>query len=493
MRKQSSELEADTETDIPSVVPIVHDVLSSPGQPLDASTRTFMESRFGHDFSQVRVHTDERAAESARTVNALAYTVGQDIVFKEGHYQPSVPAGQPLLAHELAHVVQQGRGGSIPPQLSPQSPLEQAADSTASMFMHSNGHVQVAGASALGLARQIDITEEKPDLVRKMPLKKPPQIKPASTATQIHPIDMMFQAESNRWLVSIDGIPVAEITVANKNTSFTLDVNTTGSTATVRLSHEGDASLAPATTAQATLGLNIQLTEVDLRQPTERSAPPSAPPVSREEAKGTAELVVAPPSVFPWLDEPRRGEVELVQLPLPAQLSDFEEGIRAKEQAISGIILDPDDHSQIIGYNVGTGSVTLLTDREGHIVLGDEGGLETPLLDPLDLLPTPGTAGKVATGIGGRLAVKVGIKAASKKAATGGLKVGLSVLARMRGVAKRLAGRGLRKLLDESPAFVRRITKAGLDHSFERHAVEWFGRTVSKKRTMQYGVRLLGG
>jgi hypothetical protein len=56
--------------------PIVHETLSSPGQPLDASTRAFMERRFGHDFSKIRIHADEKAAASARAVNALAYTVG---------------------------------------------------------------------------------------------------------------------------------------------------------------------------------------------------------------------------------------------------------------------------------------------------------------------------------------------------------------------------------------------------------------------------------
>src|SRR5262245_44873141 len=69
-----------------SIPPIVHDVLRSPGQPLETPTRTFMESWFGHDFSRVRVHTGARAAESAQAVNALAYTVGDDIVFGSNHY-----------------------------------------------------------------------------------------------------------------------------------------------------------------------------------------------------------------------------------------------------------------------------------------------------------------------------------------------------------------------------------------------------------------------
>lgn len=85
----------------------VDDVLRSGGRPLDASTRAFAEPRFGHDFSRVKIHTDSRAAESARAVNSFAYTVGQDIVFASGQYAPQSAEGRWLLGHELAHVVQQ--------------------------------------------------------------------------------------------------------------------------------------------------------------------------------------------------------------------------------------------------------------------------------------------------------------------------------------------------------------------------------------------------
>ena len=91
-----------------SVPPVVRDVLRSPGRPLDTTTRSFMEPRFGHDFGRVRVHADTKAAESARAVNALAYVVGQHAVFGAGQYAPGTGSGQRLLAHELAHVVQQG-------------------------------------------------------------------------------------------------------------------------------------------------------------------------------------------------------------------------------------------------------------------------------------------------------------------------------------------------------------------------------------------------
>jgi hypothetical protein len=87
--------------------PVVHEVLHSPGQPLDTATRAFMEPRFGHDFSHVRVHTDAKADESARAVEASAYTVGNQIAFGASRYAPESSEGRKLLAHELSHTIQQ--------------------------------------------------------------------------------------------------------------------------------------------------------------------------------------------------------------------------------------------------------------------------------------------------------------------------------------------------------------------------------------------------
>ena len=89
---------------------IVHDVLSSPGTPLDPSTRAEMEQGFGRNLGDVRVHTGDQAAASSRAVGARAYTVGADIVFDRGRYAPGSPEGRRLLAHELAHVAQQEAG-----------------------------------------------------------------------------------------------------------------------------------------------------------------------------------------------------------------------------------------------------------------------------------------------------------------------------------------------------------------------------------------------
>lgn len=92
------------------VPPIVHDVLRSPGRPLEPAVRRFFESRFGHDFGMVRIHTDTLASASAQAVSARAYTVGRNVAFAAGQYAPEGSSGTQLLAHELAHVVQQGGG-----------------------------------------------------------------------------------------------------------------------------------------------------------------------------------------------------------------------------------------------------------------------------------------------------------------------------------------------------------------------------------------------
>lgn len=96
---QSSKVTPDIETRV--------NALRGAGQPLPESVRAFFEPRFGYDFSDVRIHTDPLAAESAVAVNARSYTVGHDVVFDAGQYAPGTEAGKRLLAHELSHVMQQ--------------------------------------------------------------------------------------------------------------------------------------------------------------------------------------------------------------------------------------------------------------------------------------------------------------------------------------------------------------------------------------------------
>ena len=139
--------------------PAVYEALRSPGQPLDANTRAFSEARFGHDFGQVRVHTDSRAAKSARTVNALAYTVGNDVFFGANQYAPHSREGQRLLTHELTHTVQQdAKAPSAVEPLAGTSPEDvgerQARDATDAVARGNT--VSVISQSGRQLARQDD-------------------------------------------------------------------------------------------------------------------------------------------------------------------------------------------------------------------------------------------------------------------------------------------------------------------------------------------------
>ena len=134
------------------VPPIVEHVLQSTGQPLDAKTRNFMEPRFGHDFSKVRVHSDNVAAQSARAVDALAYTVDFHVVLDNQFLPAQSYRREKVLAHELAHVVQQSR---MPAQdsvtLLNDSGLESQADNSTRQVMR--GHQTTVSSSGAGLMR----------------------------------------------------------------------------------------------------------------------------------------------------------------------------------------------------------------------------------------------------------------------------------------------------------------------------------------------------
>lgn len=157
----------------------VHEVINSPGRPLDEPVRADMESRLGHDFSDVRVHDDGAAHASAASVNAHAYTVGSHMVFQRDAYDPSSSAGQQTLAHELTHVVQQrsgpvdgtATGGGIAVS-DPSDRFEREAAATAERAMSAPAHEHAAAAPstvqrsvaepALGIQREEGEEEEAP-------------------------------------------------------------------------------------------------------------------------------------------------------------------------------------------------------------------------------------------------------------------------------------------------------------------------------------------
>jgi hypothetical protein len=147
-----------------SVVPaLVHDVLRSPGQPLDAASQSFMEPQFGHDFSQVRIHADAQADESARAVNAQAFTVGRHIVFAKDRPPSNERAGRSLLAHELTHVVQQTKHSAMAtPQFfggDEHTPAEMEANQTADAIGHSTSPRAVSAHPGTGLHRKVKVSK----------------------------------------------------------------------------------------------------------------------------------------------------------------------------------------------------------------------------------------------------------------------------------------------------------------------------------------------
>jgi hypothetical protein len=130
------------------------------GKPLDSGVRADMETRFGESLGDVRIHDAESAHRSAAGLNAKAYTVGDDIAFNADRYAPHTAEGRRLLAHELAHVIQQRRGGTAPP-LTADAAHEASANTAAMQIASGAANVHVAGATAVGIARDPEDEKKK--------------------------------------------------------------------------------------------------------------------------------------------------------------------------------------------------------------------------------------------------------------------------------------------------------------------------------------------
>lgn len=143
---------AENQAESGEIPPNVYEVLRSPGQPLNPETRAFFERRFKHDFGKVRIHSDGRSAESAQAVNALAYTVGSHISFGAGSYRPYTTEGRQLIAHELAHVVQQSQ--NVLRSSASETHLEADADRAASAVTSESFPPALTGRAQAGVQRQ---------------------------------------------------------------------------------------------------------------------------------------------------------------------------------------------------------------------------------------------------------------------------------------------------------------------------------------------------
>src|SRR5215467_10482037 len=154
----------------------VHDVVGSGGgSPVEPGARSFLEERMGADFSDVRVHTGAKADESARSISAQAYTVGNDVVFRSGAYQPGTESGRHVLAHELTHVLQQKAGpvsgtpaaGGI--SLShPSDSFEQAAEHSADQVMSGGPAPSMPAAAGAGVTAQRETDDENPEELQRL-------------------------------------------------------------------------------------------------------------------------------------------------------------------------------------------------------------------------------------------------------------------------------------------------------------------------------------
>jgi len=198
LQRSTATEECDQRSDIP---PIVHEALDSSGQPLDTGTRALFEPRFGHDFGGVRVHIDSEAAESARAVNALAYTVGRDVVFGAGQFAPHSYEGRKLIAHELTHVVQQRSAVQLPDGVGKTGDrYEQRADAVASRVVAGEPVKDILEGTTSSGFKMTDMT--RPTLQREEVKKARTGVKEAVTAAEVTSIIDRGLAQIDEKLVS---------------------------------------------------------------------------------------------------------------------------------------------------------------------------------------------------------------------------------------------------------------------------------------------------
>ncbi len=164
----------------PSISARVDKVLQRPGKSLPKMTRIFMESRFGYNFNNVRIHSDNQAAEAAQSINARAFTKGNNIVFAQGQYLPQKRYGLNLLAHELTHTIQQGKAlekkitnSSVGREQSPLSIQNQDRTSIIRRIKWNTARDTGSDSYPWGSGPKGDVFEVETDAGRKIPAWKP--------------------------------------------------------------------------------------------------------------------------------------------------------------------------------------------------------------------------------------------------------------------------------------------------------------------------------
>jgi hypothetical protein len=360
----------------------VEQTLASPGRPLEPALRQDMEQRFGYDFSRVRVHLGAVAEQSARDVNAHAYVVEHNVVFGAGRYHPETYDGQELIAHELTHIVQQSNHAY--PML----------------------HRKEENNSILAAIQGLPMYELLPRLIN---LSE----------------DLLNDEDAGRLI----GGPRLVIAMRAVRAKLERDID-------FLINNKTDLQSLPPD--QYVDIINF------LATPDERK---SEKTVNKDLEVDIT--IVSPSSIrLPGEQQFTQSEISIDQPPSPPEaISDFEENLLNDRTLINGVVLDPDT-GEIIGYRPAGGTTGLqkLVDREGNIAFETELGLETPVLDPIDIAPNPASLAKGAAKAGVGILGKVAVKGALKKGATSGGKITLGAINEMRGVAKNLAKSGGLKL-----------------------------------------------
>jgi hypothetical protein len=381
-----------------TVPPVVQSVLNNGGQPLEPGLRVDMESRFGQDFSQVRLHTDAQAVESAEVVSAKAYTVGRDVVFGQGRYAPDTSEGKRLLAHELAHVVQQGRGGQ-PPGPSHEIGAQKAAEQVG----QGDGLVSVSGASGLGVARQDDelSVEDAKDHLQAVEERQKSQV--------LHPDEQKRLDEERKRLERL----LFGETKEEQNERFARDIGLTSGPwlpppTPKRLLTR--AELTAKREKQAADRADLDRKRLTVERAEREKVLHSQPTDARDIWK--KELAKAGVDQRPLTDF----EVRLKAYPTAPITRPFARGGSLEAPAGSfQALYDTETGNAIAYYTYFGGADYTLVDINGAVVQQGDKPNEAPVIDPIDLFPVGGPAAKAA-GAGIKLTGKFLFTQISKRA-----------------------------------------------------------------------------
>ncbi len=177
-------------------------------QPMTESERAYFEPRFDRDFSQVRVHADAQAAESARVVNARAYTVGRDVVFGAGQHAPGTSEGRRLMAHELTHVVQQRAGNVLKPGIAPSIRRQETAARTApevvNITIQRDTETDQSTTSTLTIGSHTLYSLELPDRDNAATCVSATASRIPAGTYQAH---VRMNADGGNWRLELEGVP----------------------------------------------------------------------------------------------------------------------------------------------------------------------------------------------------------------------------------------------------------------------------------------------